>query len=135
MPAENNVVEVIQTIVGELRQIARSETIIGTPVTIGERTVVPITKLSVGFGAGGGAGSRQEKGSGYGGGGGGGAMIEPVAFLVLDKDRIQLLSTRKHGAVEAILEAAPDLLASIKSWSGGKKTATESGPGASTSTA
>ncbi len=131
MPS-NNVSEVIQVIVGELRQIARSESIIGAPVTIGERTIVPITKLSVGFGAGGGEGSRTDKGSGFGGGGGGGAMIEPVAFLVLDKDRIQLLTTRKHGVMEAILEAAPDLLASIKNWSGDKKPAT--GSGAETST-
>lgn len=116
MPS-GNLAEVLQTIVGELRQIARSESVVGAPVTIGDRTVVPITKLSVGFGAGGAEGTRHDKGSGFGGGGGGGAMIEPVAFLVLDKDRIQLLTTKKQGAFEAVLEAAPDLIASIKSWS------------------
>lgn len=134
MPS-NNVSEVIQVIVGELRQIARSESIVGAPVTIGDRTIVPITKLSIGFGAGGGEGSRTDKGTGFGGGGGGGAMIEPVAFLVLDKDRIQLLTTRKHGAMEAILEATPDLLASIKNWSSDKKPAAGTSAGSSTSTA
>lgn len=112
-----NLVDVLQTIVGELRQMARSESIIGAPVTIGDRTVLPITKLSFGFGAGGAEGTSTEKGSGFGGGGGGGAMIEPVAFLIMDKDRIQLLTTRKNGVVEAVLEAAPDLIASIKNWS------------------
>lgn len=115
--ASGNLVEVLQAIVGELRQIARSESIVGAPVTIGDRTVVPITKLSVGFGAGGAEGARPDKGSGFGGGGGGGAMIEPVAFLVMDKDRVQLLTTKKQGVVEAVLEVAPNIISSIKSWS------------------
>jgi uncharacterized spore protein YtfJ len=123
--ASGGLVDVLQTIVGELRQIARSESIVGAPVTIGDRTIVPITKLSVGFGAGGAEGSRPDKGSGFGGGGGGGAMIEPVAFLVMDKDRVQLLTTRKHGVVEAVLDAAPDLITSIKNWSEKKKPAGE----------
>ncbi len=125
--ASGNLVEVLQAIVGELKHIARSESVVGQPVTVGERTIVPITKLSVGFGAGGAEGSRPEKGSGVGGGGGGGAMIEPIAFLVIDKDRVQLLTTRKHGAVEAVLDAAPDLIASIKNWSEKKRPTGEGG--------
>lgn len=50
-------------------------------------------------------------------------MIEPVAFLVLDKERIQLLTTKKQGAFEAVIEAAPDLIASIKSWADKRKSA------------
>ena len=127
--ATGNLVEVLQTVVGELRQMARSESIIGAPVTVGERTVLPITKLSFGFGAGGAEGTRTDKGTGFGGGGGGGAMIEPVAFLILDKDRVQLLTTRKHGVVEAVLEAAPDLISSIKSWSEKKNHPSADAPG------
>ncbi|MEW5701854.1 MAG: spore germination protein GerW family protein [Candidatus Zixiibacteriota bacterium] len=112
--AEGSVVQILQTIVGELRAMARSETIVGNPVTSGARTVIPISKISVGFGAGGGEGSRVDKGSGFGGGGGGGVMMEPAAFLVLDADRVYLLSTRKPGAIEAILDAAPDLMETIK---------------------
>src|SRR3990172_1205836 len=109
MVASGNLVDVLQAIVGELRQVARSESIIGAPVTIGDRTIVPITKLWVGLGGGGAEGTRPDKGTGFGGGGGGGAMIEPVAFLILDKERVQLLTTRRHGVVEAVLDAAPDL--------------------------
>ncbi|MBI3872827.1 MAG: sporulation protein [candidate division Zixibacteria bacterium] len=117
---ENNVVLVLQAIVGELRAIARSETIVGAPVTVGERTVVPISKITVGFGAGGGEGSRSDKSAGFGGGGGGGAVIDPTAFLVMDKDRVHLLTIRRQGAVDAILEAAPDILETIKNWSAKK---------------
>jgi uncharacterized spore protein YtfJ len=129
--ANGSLVDVLQAVVGELRQMARSESIIGTPVTIGDRTVLPITKLSFGFGAGGAEGTSTDKGSGFGGGGGGGAMIEPVAFLIMDKDKVQLLTTKKSGVVEAVLEAAPGLISSIKSWSESRhQPATEADPGA-----
>ena len=49
----NNVMELLQGIIGELKVIAKSETIIGEPVTAGDRTVIPVSRISVGFGAGG----------------------------------------------------------------------------------
>jgi len=129
--ANGSLVDVLQAVVGELRQMARSESIIGAPVTIGDRTVLPITKLSFGFGAGGAEGTSTDKGSGFGGGGGGGAMIEPVAFLIMDKDKIQLLTTKKSGVVEAVLEAAPGLIASIKNWTDSRRQpSAEAEPGA-----
>lgn len=95
--AENNVVEILKSVVGELKEMARSETIIGKPVTIGNRTVIPIVKISIGFGAGGGQGDSQKVGSGFGGGGGGGAKIEPAAFIIIDEDGYKLLPAKRDG--------------------------------------
>ena len=98
--------EVITGIVGELRQIARSEAIIGEPVTVGDKTVIPIVKVSVGFGAGGGEGEQDKKGGGYGAGGGGGCTIEPAAFIIMDEKGIHLLPV-KPGKIDAIIDAIP----------------------------
>jgi uncharacterized spore protein YtfJ len=103
----NNVVEILKGVVSELREIARSETIIGEPVTVGERTVIPIVKISVGFGAGGGQGEDQKRGSGFGGGGGGGTKIEPAAFIIMDDKGVSLLPMRK-GKWDQIIDAIPD---------------------------
>ncbi|MFZ5979853.1 MAG: GerW family sporulation protein, partial [Candidatus Zixiibacteriota bacterium] len=86
----NNVVDILKSVVGELREIAKSETIIGEPVTVGDKTVIPIVKISVGFGAGGGQGEMEKDRAGFGGGGGGGAKIEPAAFIILDADGARL---------------------------------------------
>ena len=68
--AENNrVSEILKDIVGELKEIASSQTVIGEPITVGDKTVVPVVKISVGFGAGGGQGEYPSKGGGFGGGG------------------------------------------------------------------
>jgi uncharacterized spore protein YtfJ len=102
----NNVTDILRGVVSELREISRSETIIGEPVQAGERTVIPIVKISVGFGVGGGEGSESGSKAGFGGGGGGGAKIEPAAFLIIDKDDVRLITATK-GKWEQIFEAVP----------------------------
>ena len=79
----NNVVDILRGVVSELREIAKSETIIGEPVSVGKRTVIPVVKISVGFGDGGGKGEEQKRGSGVGGGGGGGDKIDPAAVMLI----------------------------------------------------
>jgi uncharacterized spore protein YtfJ len=112
--AENNKVsEILRDIVGELKGIASSQTVVGEPITVSDKTVVPVVKISVGFGAGGGQGETPDKGGGFGGGGGGAAKIEPSAFIIMDKDKISLLSA-KPGKLDALVEAVPGLIGKIK---------------------
>jgi len=112
--AENNrVSEILKDIVGELKDIASSQTIIGEAISVGEKTVIPVVKISVGFGAGGGQGESPEKGGGFGGGGGGAARIEPAAFIIMDGDKVQMLSA-KPGKLDALVDAVPGLFGKLK---------------------
>ncbi|MFH1700259.1 MAG: spore germination protein GerW family protein [Candidatus Zixiibacteriota bacterium] len=108
----NNVMEVISGIVGELKQIASAETIIGEAVTVGNKTVIPIVKISVGFGAGGGEGEKEKTVGGYGAGGGGGCIVEPAAFIIMDESGISLLPA-KPGKIDSIVEAIPGVVSKI----------------------
>ncbi|MFH1687411.1 MAG: spore germination protein GerW family protein [bacterium] len=128
----NNVVEILKGVVGELKEMAKSETIIGDPVTIGDTTVVPIVKISFGFGAGGGQ-RDSGKADQYGGGGGGGARIEPAAFIIIDKDGVSLIPAGK-GKLDQIIDAIPNVAKKFsklaeKFKSSDKKTAAESDGG------
>jgi len=107
----NNVMEVITGIVGELKQIASAEAIIGEAVTVGTKTVIPVVKVSVGFGAGGGEGEKDKTG-GFGAGGGGGAIVEPAAFIIMDETGISLLPA-KPGKIDSIVEAIPGVVNKI----------------------
>ena len=109
--ANNNVVEILKGVVGELKDVARSETIIGEPVTVGDKTVIPIVKISFGFGAGGGQGDDQKR-TGFGGGGGGGARIEPAAFIIMDESGVRLLPVGK-GKWDTIIDAIPNIAKKI----------------------
>ncbi len=108
----NNVVDILKGVVGELREIARSETIIGEPVTVGDRTVIPVVKITVGFGAGGGQGEDEKSRSGFGGGGGGGTKIEPAAFIIIDEKGVSLLPVAK-GKWDQIIDAIPGIAQKI----------------------
>ncbi len=108
----NNVMEVITGIVGELKQIASAESIIGEAVTVGGKTVVPIVKISVGFGAGGGEGEKEKSVGGYGAGGGGGCIVEPAGFIIMDETGISLLPA-KPGKIDSIVEAIPGVVNKI----------------------
>ena len=114
----NNVVEVLKGVVGELKEIAKSETVIGKPIQVGNRTVIPVVKISVGFGAGGGQGEEGQGGkprSGFGGGGGGGVKIEPVAFIIIDDKDASILTigSNKWGTV---IDAIPGLAKKFSKW-------------------
>lgn len=79
-PAQN----ILKDLLAELKTIARTETIVGAPITAGEYTLVPVSRVSIGVGAGGGAGEMEKKSqTGEGGGGGGGIRISPVAILAV----------------------------------------------------
>ncbi len=117
----NNVVEVLKGVVGELKEIANSQTIIGEPITAGDKTVIPIIKISVGFGAGGGQGETDKVGSGFGGGGGGGARIEPAAFIIIDDNGIKLLTTSK-GKWDTIIDAIPAFASKVGDFARSLKT-------------
>jgi len=110
--SENKVSEILKDIVGELKNIATSQTVVGDPITVGDKTVIPVVKISVGFGAGGGQGIKGDQ-SGFGGGGGGAAKIEPSAFIIMDDKKISLLSA-KPGKLDALVEAVPGLFGKIK---------------------
>ena len=110
---ENQLTELIGTIMGELKEISKTETIVGEPVHLGDKMVVPVTKLSLGFAVGGGEGKAPEKGSSFGGAGGGGAKVEPVGFIVIQEDNVSFLPT-KPGKFEGLIDAIPGVINKVK---------------------
>ena len=79
--------EVLSVILDKIESVAKAKTILADPIQMGETTVVPICKIGVGFGAGGsGDGDSKVPASG-----GGGFSIEPIAFLTVTGESVQLL--------------------------------------------
>ena len=56
----------------------------GDPITVGDKTILPVAKIRYGFGAGSGSGSGVKNGAeqrGEGGGGGGGLIALPLGVV------------------------------------------------------
>lgn len=109
--------ELLQTLVNELRQIAQAETIIGDPITVAGKTIIPVTRIMLGFGGGSGEGTAPANvgaPTGTGGGGGGGLKIEPAAFIVVEDEKISVLAVPSpRGKLDALIEAIPELLGKL----------------------
>lgn len=83
----------MKDIVSGLTTLTQSVNIIGQPVEMAGKVIVPAVVAKIGFGAGGGSGKSadEEANEGSGGGGGGGAVMTPV-FLIVDEDGERLLT-------------------------------------------
>ncbi len=116
VPGENNMdlKSVITALLSEMQRISSSETVVGQPVRVGDATIIPVSKLGLGFGTGV-ADARTRTGeSSLGGGAAGGSIsVEPQAFIVVDKNgQAQLLSLKvnKESALTRAIELLPQVV-------------------------
>ena len=109
---KTNLSEMMETSMSKVREMVSSDTVIGQPITTPDGvTLIPISKVSFGFGSGGGDYGKASK-DGFGGGSAAGVRIDPVAFLVI-KDgvtRVLPVAVPPVSSVERIVDMVPDVL-------------------------
>jgi len=103
---------ILKTITEEMQKALSAKTVVGDPVTVDGKTVIPLMSVGMGFGAGSGPGTETKPG---GGGGGGGLGMKPVAVIIIDEQgvRVERLKANQHTFVEHVVEAMPRLLEGI----------------------
>ena len=106
--------DILKGLIGELKDIAKTETIVGAPITMGEYVIVPISRVSLGVGAGGGVGEAEAKKgcTGEGGGGGGGIRMNPVALVAVRGSELTVHRLGAGGSLGRTVERMPDVLES-----------------------
>ena len=107
----NTAQNILKDLVGELKTLAKTETIVGAPVTAGEYTLIPVSRVALGVGAGGGTGETDKKSStGEGGGGGGGIRVNPVALVAVHGGEISVHMLGRGAAIGHTFQKMPDVL-------------------------
>ncbi|MBQ6703080.1 MAG: sporulation protein YtfJ [Clostridia bacterium] len=119
--------DIIKTTLDSIKGIVEANTVIGDPViTSGGVTIIPVSKISMGFASGGiDYASKREaasKANNFGGGSGTGVAVTPMAFLVIKPDSsVELLNmsvpdttTNKITSIGNLIEKSPDILEKIK---------------------
>jgi len=122
---ENKLNDIIQTSLDSIKSMVDSNTVIGTPITTANGTlVIPVSKVFVGFASGGidyrdkNAGEKSIPNN-FGGGGGTGLTVSPVGFLVVSPNgSVELLNVNEPtkekqdpiSQVVGLLERSPDLI-------------------------
>lgn len=103
--------ETLSTLLDKVRALAKSETVVGDPIVVQDVTLIPISKISVGFAAG---SAEQEKSPRKNGGegAGGGITITPLVVVVVKKGQeSRLLWIEKEDrSVNKFLDLVPGIL-------------------------
>lgn len=111
-----NLPNMLESTISKIREMLDGNTVVGTPVQVSDNlTIVPVSKISIGFG-GGGADYVSKKQNGqenpFGGGVGAGMKVTPVAFLVIKDGNVRMLpvATPANTTADRIVEMIPDTL-------------------------
>jgi len=104
----------LENTIAKIREMVDVNSVIGEKIVVGDTTIIPVSKVSVGFGGG---GSDFTKGNNaFGGGAGGGVNVIPICFLVVNKDgsvRMMPVPTPANTTPDRIVEMIPDTLDKI----------------------
>ena len=108
--------DLLHTTMDKVHEMVDANNIVGQPITTPDGvTLIPISKVSFGFGGGGGDyGKVQPKD--FGGATAAGVKIDPVAFLVV-KDgmtRVLPVAVPPASTVERIVDMAPDIVDKVE---------------------
>ena len=111
--------DVLRQLAEDMKQFAKTETIFGEPIEIQGSTVIPVCKMSIGYGGGGGEGEgtdeKKRGGKGTGAGAGAGVKIEPAALIIAKEGEISVVGIRAKGSkLETLLEMLPETIEKLK---------------------
>jgi len=103
--------DLMETTMTKIREMVDSNSIIGEPITTPDGvTVIPVSRVSFGFGTGGSDyGKTTDR---FGGAGAAGVRIDPVSFLII-KDgvtRVVPVAMPAVGVADRLLDLVPEMI-------------------------
>lgn len=116
MDKECQVNEVLEQTLARLKSSIDIDTVVGTPIKVTDtETVIPLSKVSVGFVVGGGEYAENNKkkkvesAMPFAGGSGGGFNVTPVGFLVIRDGVSKVVKMDESSTFDKVLDLAVDL--------------------------
>ena len=127
MASENKLQEVVQATLAQIKNMIDADTVIGSPIeTAPGTTIIPVSKVCVGFATGGvdyndKTGGAQGKPQNFGAGGGTGITVQPIGLICISKEgRTEFINigvktpTDPIEQVVDIIDRSPEIIAKFK---------------------
>ena len=108
--------------IAKIREMVDVNSVVGDPITTADGvTIIPISKVSVGFGGGGSdfvSKNVNHHENPFGGGIGAGVKVTPMAFLIIKDGNVRMLpvATPANTTADRLVEMVPDTLDKISSF-------------------
>ena len=111
----NPISELMQTTMDNVKKVLKVDTVVGDPIITPDGiTLVPISKISLGFGGGGVEFNSKKAGEArpYGGGNATGVKIEPIGFLVIKEGTVRMINVMPPASntVDRIIDLVPQVM-------------------------
>ena len=114
----------LENTVQKIREMVDVNSVIGEPITTPDGvTIIPVSKVSVGFGGGGSDFVKNE--NAFGGGVGGGVKVTPICFLIVKDGNVRMMPVAEpaNTTADRIVEMVPDTLDKLTAYLDSKKAA------------
>ncbi len=112
----------LDSTIAKIREMVDVNSVVGDPITTPDGvTIIPISKISVGFGGGGSdfvSKNVNHQENPFGGGVGAGVKVTPVAFLIVKDGSVRMLpvATPANTTADRLVEMVPDTLDKISAF-------------------
>ena len=118
-----NASNMLESTIAKIREMVDVNSVIGDPITTPDGiTIIPVSKVSVGFGGGGSdyvsRNVNKLDNHPFGGGAGGGVKVTPIAFLIVKEGNVRMLpvAAPANTTTDRLVEQIPDTLDKIASF-------------------
>ena len=115
-----NLNNMLNDTISKIREMVDVNNVIGEPITTPDGvTLIPVSKVSVGFGGGGSDfATKNAANNSYGGGVGGGVKVTPICFLIVKDGNVRMMpvAAPANTTADRIVEMVPDTLDKISAF-------------------
>jgi len=108
----------LENTIAKIKEMIDVNSVIGDPITTADGvTIIPVSKVSVGFGGGGSDYAKSSRDA-FGGGAGGGMSVTPICFLIVSNGNVRMMPVpvAASSTADRIVEMVPDTLDKIASF-------------------
>lgn len=97
----------MDTIFTDIHNFTKTDSVLGAPVVVGDKTLVPVISVTLGYGTPGMSKNNTSNASGMG------ARISTNAVVVIDKNSTTMLSVGEKGNMSQMIDKIPQAISSI----------------------
>ena len=119
--------DLVEATMAKIRSMMDANTVVGTPIEAGGVTVIPVCKISIGYGSGGSdfaqKNQKPENPNAFGGGAGMGVSITPISFLVIRDGNVRMVAVDQPASTVAdrVIDLVPGVVDKVSAMVDKKK--------------
>lgn len=119
--------DLVEATMTKIRNMMDANTVVGTPIEAGGVTVIPVCRISIGYGSGGSdfaqKNQKPENPNAFGGGAGMGVTITPISFLVIRDGNVRMVAVDQPASTVAdrVIDLVPGVVDKVSAMMDKKK--------------